>query len=175
MFCPKCGAQSESSKFCRSCGTNLNRFSDIIREPGQTRAITATSREATSVGLFFGASVSNKNRQVDGLNAGAIFGSVEVDLTAGKLPAGETKISIFSIFGSAEVTVPDDVGIRITGFAGLASATVRGENLIKGIFSTFDYVSDNYEKASRRLHIDASSVFASLEIYSPSESPGPQT
>ncbi len=162
MFCPRCGAQCEG-KFCRTCGTNLTRVSEIIREP---RAVGARSGAATTVGLFFGASVSNKDRQLDGLNAGAIFGGVEVDLTANRLPEGETKISIFSIFGGAEVLVPDDVGIRITGFAGFAGATVRGENLVKSIFSTFDYVSDNYDKASRRLHIDASAIFAGLEITS---------
>ena len=159
MFCPKCGARTEG-KFCRACGTNLTRVSEIIREPEQRQVAGA----ATAVGLFFGASVSNKNRQLNGLNAGSIFGSVEVDLTANTLPEGETKISIFSIFGSAEVLVPDDVGIRITGFACLVGAKVRGEELSNGIFSTLDYVSDNYDKASRRLHIDASSVFAGLEI-----------
>ena len=165
MFCPKCGAQTEG-KFCRACGTNLTRVSEIIREPEQRDVVGARSGAASTVGLFFGASVSNKNRRLDGLNAGAIFGSVEVDLTANRLPEGETKISLFSIFGSAEVMVPDDVGIRISGFAGLASATVRGENLTKSIFSTLDYVSENYDQASRRLHIDASSVFASLEVTS---------
>ena len=163
MFCPKCGAQTEG-KFCRACGTNLTRVSEIIREPEQRRAVGARGGEATTVGLFFGASVSNKNRRLDGLNAGAIFGSVEVDLTASALPEGETKITLFSIFGSAEVLVPDDVGIRITGFACFVGANVRGEQLSKGIFSTLDYVSDNYEQAPRRLHIDASSVFAGLEI-----------
>lgn len=164
MFCPKCGSQSESGKFCRSCGTNLTRVEALIREPGQRGAISTKGDVAATVGLFFGASVSNKNRQLNGLNAGAIFGSVEVDLTANTLPDGETKISIFSIFGSAEVLVPDDVGIRITGFACFVGATVRGQELSKGVFSTFDYVSDNYDQASRRLHIDASSVFAGLEI-----------
>jgi predicted membrane protein len=167
MFCPKCGAQSDSGKFCRSCGTNLTRVSEIIQEPRQRGVSTvARSGVAATVGLFFGASVSNKSRQLDGLNAGAIFGGVMVDLTAAALPAGETKISVFSIFGGAEVLVPDDVGIRITGFTCLAGATVRGEELSKGIFTTFDYVSDNYEQASRRLHIDATSVFAGLEIKS---------
>ncbi|HKP85382.1 MAG TPA: cell wall-active antibiotics response protein LiaF [Blastocatellia bacterium] len=116
------------------------------------------------MGLFFGASISNRDRRLDGLNAGAIFGSVTVDLTAERLPAGETKISIFSIFGGAEVLVPDDVGIRITGFTCFAGATVGGENLSGGIFSTLDYVSENYDRASRRLHIDASSVFAGVEV-----------
>ena len=163
MFCPRCGSQSESGKFCRSCGTDLTRVSEIIQEPGQRGN---RGGAATAVGLFFGASVSNKGRQLDGLNAGAIFGGVTVDLTANLLPAGETKISVFSIFGGAEVLVDDDVGIRITGFACLAGATVRGEELSQGIFSTLYYVSDNYDQASRRLHIDATSLFAGLDVKS---------
>jgi predicted membrane protein len=161
MFCPNCGAQSDTGKFCRNCGTNLARVSQVILEPGQK---SATGSETTTLGLFFNASVSNRYRPMQGHNAGAIFGSVTVDLTAERLAVGETKFSLFSVFGSAEVFVDDDVGIRVTGFTCFAGASVRGKELGNGFFATCDYVSDNYDRASRRVHIEASAVFAGVTI-----------
>lgn len=164
MFCPNCGAHSDSGKFCRNCGTNLARVSQVILEPGQKSALGATGSATTTLGLFFSASVSNRYRLMQGHNAGAIFGSVTVDLTAERLPVGETKINLFSVFGSAEVFVDDDIGIRVTGFTCLAGATVRGKELSEGILTTCNYVSDNYDRASRRVHIEASAVFAGVTI-----------
>ena len=158
MYCPRCGAQSDSVKFCRSCGTNLTRVSQVIERPAESGA-----GAATTVGLFSEKRISNRNLQMQGHNAGAIFGSLKLDLTADRLPEGETKISLFSVFGAAEVLVADEVGIHVTGFTGLANIKVRGKDLNGGL-GTCDYFSDNYETASRRLHIEASAIFAELKI-----------
>ena len=158
MYCPKCGAQSDSVKFCRSCGTNLTRVSEVIERPAQQSAAGSTT-----VGLFSEKKLSNRNRSMQGHNAGAVFGSLKVDLTAERLPEGETKIALFSVFGAAEVLVPDDVGIHVTGFTLFATANVRGKDVNSG-FGTCNYFSDNYETASRRLHIEATGVFAELKI-----------
>jgi hypothetical protein len=160
MFCPKCGAQADGVKFCRSCGTNLTRVSRVIEQPGAAGAVAGT---ATTLGLFSVTKVSNRDRLMQGHNAGAVFGGVVVDLTEGRLPEGETKISVFSLFGSAEVLVPDGVGVRVTGFTCLATASVHGKEVNSG-FGPCDYFSDNYEAASRRLHVEASAVFAELKI-----------
>jgi predicted membrane protein len=131
----------------------------VIERPAQAGAPGG----ATTVGLFSEKRLSNRNRMVRGLNAGAVFGSVKVDLTAEPLPEGETKIALFSVFGAAELVVADDVGIHVTGFTGFATVNVRGKDVNSG-FGTCDYFSDNYEAATRRLHVEASAVFAELKI-----------
>ncbi|HJQ69563.1 MAG TPA: LiaF domain-containing protein [Blastocatellia bacterium] len=160
MYCPKCGAQSDSVKFCRSCGTNLTRVSEVIERPA------GASEQPSAVSVFSERKVSNRNRLVKGLNAGSIFGSLKLDLTAERLPEGETKITLFGVFGSTEVLVPDDVGVHVTGFTLFAAANVRGKDGNSG-FGTLDYVSDNYETASRRLRIEATAVFAEVKIKGP--------
>jgi len=169
MFCPRCGAQSASKKFCRSCGTNLTGVSRVIEQPGQQSAISQakttelSTSEAATLGLFSAKTVSNRDHPMHRHNAGSVFGSVTVDLTAERLPEGETKITLFSVFGSAELLVADDVGIRITGFTCFATVSVRGKELGSG-FGPCNYFSDNYEAASRRLHIEGTAVFAELKI-----------
>ena len=122
--------------------------------------------ESSSISLFSEKKLSNRNRSIKGHNAGSIFGSLKLDLTAERLPEGETKITLFGVFGSTEVLVPDDVGLRVTGFTCFAAANVRGEDGNSG-FGTFDYLSDNYDRASRRLRIEATAVFAEIKIKGP--------
>jgi predicted membrane protein len=87
-----------------------------------------------------------------------------VDLTAEPLPTAETKIHIYSIFGSVEVLVPNDVGIRITGVSLLSSLKVRRQEVGSGIFSVNEYLTPGYELSARKLHIDLVLIFGSAKV-----------
>jgi hypothetical protein len=164
MFCPKCGSQSEYGKFCRVCGTNLEIVSEAIT--GQTSGYLNTSSGSTSMtlGLFSQAAVSNEGRDISQHRAISVFGEVTVDLTGAPLPIGETRISAYTIFGSIDVLVLNDVGLRITGLTALSETKVRGEGARNGFFDAGEYISPNYHEATRRVHIEVASLFAAIKI-----------
>lgn len=164
MFCPKCGAQAEYGKFCRSCGTNLAIVSEAIsgQMPGQLSA--SSSSGGTTLALFGPAAIANEARDLAQHKAIAVFGEVTVDLTAAALPIGETSISAYTIFGSINILVPDEVGIRITGLTALSEVKVRGEEARKSFFDADEYTSPNYHEASRRLHVEAACLFAGIKL-----------
>ncbi|HXG92301.1 MAG TPA: LiaF domain-containing protein [Blastocatellia bacterium] len=164
MYCPRCGTQAESGSFCRSCGANLSRVAKVISNPELSRSRASKQGVGTSVGVFNSITVTNEGRDLDGHNAGSVFGHVTIDLTATELPPGETRINLFSIFGGADVYVPDDVGIRITGVTIFGGVRVRSRGLGNGLFSINDYTTPGYAQATRRLHIDATTVFGGIKI-----------
>ena len=164
MFCPKCGTQTESGNYCRSCGANLTRVAKVISDPELSRSYTAKRGGGTSLGIFSPTVVTNEGRDLDGHNAGSVFGSVVVDLTQTPLAAGETRISLFAVFGSADVIVPDDVAVRITGVTIFGGIKMRGKDVGNGLFSVNDYTPPGYHQATRRLHIDATTVFGGVKI-----------
>jgi predicted membrane protein len=166
MFCPKCGAEAGTSKFCRSCGTNLGIVSDLLGEAGPSAMHTSPMGNRTTLSLFHSSYLSSE-RDLNGHTAVAVFGATEIDLAAAPLAVGETRINIVSIFGGTDILVPDDVAIRVTGFSMFGGVNVRGREVSSGIVSVNQYESPGYSAASRRLHIDATSIFGGVKIRTP--------
>lgn len=164
MYCPKCGAQSESGRFCRSCGMNLVMISTALSDTEQTVNNAPTVRGKMTFGVFRPAKVNNLRRSLQGHNVAAIFGDVVVDLTAEDLPLGETTIHVYSIFSSLNILAHDDVGIRITGVTLFSEVKMRDQKLGNGVFNVNEYRSPGYSQSVRRLHIDATSVFSSVKL-----------
>ena len=164
MFCPKCGAQSEYGRFCRSCGTNLAAVSEVIDETSEAVAGVAEPAGSITLGLFSSAAISNQAHDIAGHRAAAAFGNVTVDLTGAALPVGETRISAYTLFGNIDILVANGVGIRITGISTFSSVRVRDETVGNGFFHVDEYVSPDYERATRRLHIEVASFFSALMI-----------
>jgi predicted membrane protein len=163
MFCPKCGAQSEGGRFCRSCGTNLATVSDALAASEQSRSLSPSSGGMT-FGIFHGARLTNAHYSLDGHSAASLFGTVAIDLTKGEMDPGETHIQAYTIFGTLVVSVPEDVGLRITGFSAFSTVKARGTNLSNGMINSNEYVSPGYAQATRRLHIDATTIFGTAKI-----------
>ena len=137
MFCPKCGAQSEGGRFCRSCGTDLMAVSDALAASGQPHAVSI--RGGTTVGIFHSPTLTNADRDLNGHSTASIFGSVE----------------IFAL---------ENVGVRVTGISLFSGVKVRGDEISNGLFSGHEYVSPGYAQAERRLHIDLTSIFSGVKL-----------
>ncbi|MEW6207749.1 MAG: cell wall-active antibiotics response protein LiaF [Acidobacteriota bacterium] len=162
-FCPRCRHRAAGAKFCPACGANLAAVAEALADPGRTRRLTSPIGRST-LGVFNNATVSNERGLPDGHSAVAVFGGVTIDLTADQLPQGETRINIYTVFGSADILVFNDVGIRVTGATTFGNLKVRGEKIGNGFFSVDEYRSPNYEHAERRLHIDLVTIFGEVKI-----------
>jgi hypothetical protein len=166
MFCPKCGAEAGTSRFCRSCGTNLAIVSDLLEEGDPSSLPTAPMGSRTTLTLFHSSYVSNE-RDLNGHTAVAVFGGTQIDLAAAPLAIGETRINVVSVFGGTDILVPDDVAVRVTGISIFGGVNVRGREISSGILSVNQYESPGYAVAARRLHIDATSIFGGTKIRTP--------
>ena len=163
MFCPNCGAEAGTARFCRSCGTNLSVVSNVLEERRPSRLRTAALGSGTTLNLFRSSRLCN-DRDLNGHSAVSVFGGTEIDFTAAPLAAGETRINVISVFGGTEVHVPDDVAIRVNCVSIFGGVKVRGRELGNGIFSVNQYETPGYAQATRRLHIDATSIFGGAKI-----------
>jgi len=85
IFCPKCGCQSETGRFCRLCGTNLALVSDALGDSGAASRIVATGGGGTTLGLFNAATVSNANQDLNGHTGCAVFSKMTIDMGAAQL------------------------------------------------------------------------------------------
>jgi Cell wall-active antibiotics response 4TMS YvqF len=166
MFCPTCGAEAGASRFCRSCGTNLTIVSDLLDEGAASALRTSPLEGRTTLNFFHSSYVSNE-RDLNGHTAVAVFGATQIDLAAGLLAPGETKINVVSILGGTDILVPDDIAVRVTGISMFGGVNVRGREISSGIFSVNQYESPGYAAAVRRVHIDATSIFGGVKIRTP--------
>ena len=136
--------------------------SDALAASGQPHS--GSIRGGTTLGLFHSPTLTNADRDLNGHSTASIFGSVTIDLTASELPFGETHLHVFSIFGSVEVFVLENIGVRITGISLFSGIKVRGKEIGNGFFSGHEYVSPGYAQAERRLHIDLTSIFSGVKL-----------
>jgi predicted membrane protein len=143
---------------------NLIPVSNALYDSEQSGKHSPAARGGTTLGFFHSSRVTNHGRSLNGHSVSSVFGTIKIDLTAEDLPEGETTIHAYSIFGTIDVLVASDVGIRITGTSLFSAIKVRGETVGDGLFSVSEYVSPGYNQAARRLRIDGASVFSSVKI-----------
>ena len=166
MFCPRCGGEAGNARFCRLCGTNLAVVSDLLDEDGTSRLRTVNAGNRITLNIFHSSCLSNQ-RDLNEHTAVGVFGGTEIDLTAAPLATGDTRINVVSVFAGPEILVSDDIAIRITGVSIFGAVKVRGRQLGSGIFSLNAYETPGYAHATRRLHIEATSIFGGVNIRTP--------
>ncbi|WTK18067.1 DUF1707 domain-containing protein [Streptomyces sp. NBC_01525] len=65
------------------------------------------------------------------INAVAIFGSVEIDLTEALFPQQQVQINVTAIFGSVEIRVPENLTLRSSGSGVLGSFEVATNDAVE--------------------------------------------
>jgi len=84
MFCPKCGVEAGTGRFCRSCGTNLDVVSNILEGRPTPRLKAMSLGSATTLNLFHSSRLYN-DRDLNGHTSVSVFGGTQIDLTVAPL------------------------------------------------------------------------------------------
>jgi predicted membrane protein len=163
MFCPNCGASSDSGRYCRRCGTEVGRVAEALQAQDQQQVVAARPHP-TAFGIFNHQSISNTAGDVEGHVGLSIFGSITLDLRARPLPYGETRVGMSTIFGSVLIRVPDDVGVKITGLSVFSTSKVKGQRVGSGSVEVHEYETPGYSRMGKRLRIDATVIFGTLKV-----------
>ncbi len=107
------------------------------------------SGDAVSVtALFSGQELTNTSQQFEGGTVAGVFGGVSLDLLHAQ-PAPDAEVNATGLFGSVEITVPDDWRVLIDGPA---------------IFGGFENSSTASDPDAPTLKVRALAMFGSVEI-----------
>ncbi|MFG2209991.1 DUF1707 domain-containing protein [Streptomyces sp. NPDC048638] len=110
---------------------------DLPAASGRSRSHSATASGAYAYGpaapmpdqnlvAIFSASVRKGRWQVPArINAVAVFGTVQIDLTEAVFPQQQVRINVTSIFGSVDIRVPENVTLRSSGSGVLGAFEVE--------------------------------------------------
>jgi hypothetical protein len=128
--------------------TNL-RFSELIRERMRRLDINA------GAAAFRAHQLGHANAERIVVSGGV--GDIALDFTGAW--QGDTSAEISVGIGSLTLTLPRDVGVRVTRKSVLSSFTAPGLAERDGAF-----FSDNWDAAEHRLQLDVSSALGSVEI-----------
>ncbi|MFF3270025.1 DUF1707 domain-containing protein [Streptomyces chrestomyceticus] len=77
------------------------------------------------VAIFSASTRKGRWRVPSRINAVAVFGSVEIDLTEGIFQQQQVRINVTAIFGSVEIRVPENVTLRSSGSGVLGAFEVE--------------------------------------------------
>ncbi|WP_435837739.1 DUF1707 SHOCT-like domain-containing protein [Streptomyces chrestomyceticus] len=77
------------------------------------------------VAIFSASTRKGRWRVPSRINAVAVFGSVEIDLTEGLFQQQQVRINVTAIFGSVEIRVPENVTLRSNGSGVLGAFEVE--------------------------------------------------
>jgi predicted membrane protein len=101
---------------------------------------------------FSGGSISN------------VFGDISLDLSSVKLNQEITKIHVSGVFGDVKVTAPQGVPLLIRSNCVAGDISIRGKRK-DGLFPNLTYQDDNYAEVEKKIDIQCSIVFGSINVY----------
>jgi predicted membrane protein len=93
-----------------------------------------------------------------------LVGDIRLDMTGAEIPVGETKIRTMGFVGDIRLTLPPDVGYRITSFAFLNELRTPEEGKSSTFVSTVRRESEGYQEANRKIHLDGMYFVADIRV-----------
>jgi predicted membrane protein len=93
-----------------------------------------------------------------------VFGDIRLDISQVQLAAGTTKVFISGIFGDITIVTPKDIPVQARTNSIAGDISIRGKKK-EGLFPNLEHSEGNFEKSDKRLSIQCSIVFGSINIY----------
>lgn len=91
-------------------------------------------------------------------------GDISIDLDRAKLPAGKTTFSVRCFASDIDIHIPEDVGLKISSTGFVVETKFDGESK-SNVMTGFDYQSDNFASAEKKLHLITQSFAVELNIH----------
>jgi hypothetical protein len=130
----------------RSYGTSFATFS---ASHTSNRALPGWGPKENLVAIFSGAGRKGRWRVPRKINAVAIFGGIEIDLTEALFEHPHVQINVTAIFGGIEIRVPENVTLQQKG---------------AGIFGGFDVqVTDSPDPTAPTVLVEGAAVFGGVD------------
>ena len=98
-----------------------------------------------------------------GGNISNVFGDIDIDLSAGKLESGVTKLNVNGVFGDVHILLPAECGVRVDCSSVAGDLTIEG-NRREGVFPRIAYQDEKYTGDPKKLDIHCSVIFGSIRI-----------
>lgn len=93
-----------------------------------------------------------------------VFGDIKLDISQIKLGPGTTKVFISGIFGDITVVTPKDIPLNARTNSVAGDISIRGVKK-NGLFPNLEHGEGDFEKSDKRLSIQCSLVFGSINIF----------
>jgi lia operon protein LiaF len=92
-----------------------------------------------------------------------LIGDIDLDLSQAQVPPGETRLSAYGFVGDVELTVPEDVGLRIRSTAFVSDSKVLGGKE-ESFIAPYRYITPGYDTMPRRLSLDTVHFVCDLRV-----------
>jgi ketosteroid isomerase-like protein len=96
--------------------------------PAQAPPPPATKARRWVVGIMGGATQRGRWSIAERCTVVNVMGGADLDLTRAIVSDAETEITVFSLMGGSDITVPDGVHVELTGFAFMGGNDLRLED-----------------------------------------------
>jgi uncharacterized protein DUF1707 len=104
----------------------LNELSrDLPETPLAASAPRGTQTQRRLVAILGGLERRGRFRLAADTTAVTVLGGLELDLRAAEIEAAETKLTVYTVLGGAEITVPEGVDVEVRGISLLGGKEVR--------------------------------------------------
>lgn len=132
-------------------------------QPEMNNGVQKTIGTLSESNVFGDIKIISDSQKFTGGSVNNVFGDIRVDISKVQLENAQAKLYVSGIFGDLTVILPERIAYRVKASAVAGDLMVFG-NKREGIFPSLEHSSENYNTATKRLFLQTSIVFGSVNI-----------